>query len=574
MKISLRWCHAVSLLLPLAAAATACSAKEERWAAGGPADRAPGASPAPGPRPAAGGEPVAVTILYGSEKKTWLEQELAAFNAAGQATRSGRPIVASGKAMGSGEAMAAILGGTERPHVFSPASGAYVTLLNAAWQSRDGHTRPLAPAGEPLVLSPIVIAMWRPMAEALGWPARPLGWADVLAVGRDPRGWERLGRPEWGALKLGHTQPEQSSSGLLSVLAIAYAGARTTRGLSAADVPRIEPFLAGVEDAIVHYGKSTGFFADKMIERGPDYLSAAVLYENLVIESYARAPAMPLVAIYPVEGTFWAEHPFSVLDGDWVSAEAREAAGALLAFLRARPAQEQALALGFRPVDPEIAIGAPIDAAHGVDPKQPQTLLEVPDGAALEALLAAWRRTKKAADVVLVFDKSGSMVGRPLEEAKRGAKEFLAALDARDQVTLLCFDGRVYRPYGPVAVGGARAELAGRLDGISAGGETAVYDATHAAYALLEARRRASSHRIRAVVVMTDGTDNRSARTLDELRAELRGEDRAAAVFTIAYGGAPSRDALAALAADGGGSFSEGDVGSIIQIYRDLASFF
>jgi Ca-activated chloride channel family protein len=572
MKISLRWCHAATLLLPLAAAAVACSAKEELPAAGRPAGR--GADRGAGASSAAGGEPVAVTILYGSEKKTWLEQELLAFNASGQATRSGRPILASGKAMGSGEAMAAILDGTERPHVFSPASGAYVTLLNQAWQSRDGHTRPLAPAGEPLVLSPVVIAMWKPMAEALGWPGRPLGWADILAVGRDPRGWERLGRPEWGALKLGHTQPEQSSSGLLSVLAIAYAGAHATRGLAAADVPRIEPFLAGVEDAIVHYGKSTGFFADKMIERGPDYLSAAVLYENLVIESYARAPAMPLVAIYPVEGTFWAEHPFSVLDGDWVSAEEREAAAALLAFLRARPAQEQALALGFRPVDPAIPIGAPIDLAHGVDPKQPQTLLEIPDAGALDALLAAWRRTKKAADVVLVFDKSGSMAGRPLEEAKRGAKEFLTALDARDQVTLVCFDGRVYRPYGPVAVGGARVELAARIDGISAGGETAVYDATHEAYALLEARRRASSHRIRAVVVMTDGTDNRSARTLDDLRAELRGEDRAAAVFTIAYGAAPSRDALAALAADGGGSFAEGDVGSIIQIYRDLATFF
>ena len=36
--------------------------------------------------------------------------------------------------------------------------------------------RPLAPAGEPLVLSPIVIAMWRPMAEALGWPRESGRW--------------------------------------------------------------------------------------------------------------------------------------------------------------------------------------------------------------------------------------------------------------------------------------------------------------------------------------------------------------------------------------------------------------
>jgi len=565
-----RWCHTAVLLLLLAAAA--CGGKKEERK-GGAAATAGSSERGAGPAPE-GGPPLSLAILYGSEKKTWLEQQLAAFNATNPTTKGGRPIRATGKAMGSGEAMTAILDGTERPHIFSPASGAYVTLLNGAWQSRDGHTKALAPAGEPLVLSPIVIAMWKPMAEALGWPAKPLGWADILAVSRDPRGWEKHGRPEWGELKLGHTHPEYSNSGLLSVLAIAYAGARTTRGLAAADVPKIEPFMASVEDAIVHYGKSTGFFADKMIERGAGYLSAAVLYENLVIESYDRKPPMPLVAIYPVEGTFWSDHPFSVLDADWVDAPAREAAGVLLAFLKGKPAQQQAMALGFRPVDPELAIGAPIDPAHGVDPKQPQTLLEVPDGAALDALLAAWRRTKKAADIVFVFDKSGSMAGRPLEEAKRGAKEFLATLDARDEVTLMFFDSRVYPPFGPVQVGKARAALEGRIDGISAGGETAVYDATHAAYTLLAARRKTSAHRIRAVVVMTDGADNKSARKLAQLRAAVRSEDRAAAVFTIAYGAAPSREALQGLAADGGGAFSEGDVGSILQLYRDLAAFF
>jgi Ca-activated chloride channel family protein len=535
----------------------------------------PGSSAKPEPPPPPpDGPPIALSILYGSEKKTWLEGQLAAFNASSPTTKDGRPIVATGKPLGSGEAMTAILDGTEKPDVFSPASSAYLTLINASWQSRDGHTKPLAPAGEPLVLSPIVIAMWKPMAEALGWPAKPLGWSDILAVSRDPKGWAKYGRPEWGGMKLGHTHPELSSSGLLSVLAIAYAGGKTTRGLAAADVPKLEPFMAKVEDAIVHYGKSTGFFADKMIERGAGYLSAAVLYENLVIESYGRSPPMPLVAIYPVEGTFWSDHPFGVLDAPWVDAANREAAAVLLAFLKGKPAQEQALALGFRPVDPAIPIRAPIDLAHGVDPKQPQTLLEVPDAATLEALLGAWRRTKKAADIVFVFDKSGSMTGRPLEEAKRGAKAFLGTLDPRDQVTLMFFDGKVYPPFGPVAVGAAKAELEARIDGISAGGETAVYDAAHAAYAALSARRGPSAHRIRAIVVMTDGEDNRSRRTLDELRTELRSEDRAATVFTLAYGPAPSRAALQGLATDGGGAFAEGDVGSILGVYRDLASFF
>ncbi len=518
--------------------------------------------------------PLELSILYGSEKKSWLEQQITTFNASGATTKDGRSIRVVGKATGSGEAMTGILDGTEKPSVFSPASSAYITLLNQKWQTRDNHTKALAPAGEPIVLSPIVIAMWKPMAEALGWPGKQLGWADILKVSRDPKGWAALGRAEWGSMKLGHTNPEYSNSGLLSVLAIAYAGAGTTRGLGVADIPKIEPFMTSVEDAIVHYGKSTGFFADKMIERGPGYLSAAVLYENLVIESYGRSPPLPLVAIYPVEGTFWSDHPYSVLDAEWVDASEREAAAMFLAFLKAKPQQESAMALGFRPVDATIKIGAPIDVAHGVDPQQPQTLLEVPDGPTLDALIAAWRKTKKAADVVFVFDKSGSMNGQPLAEAKRGAKAFLATLDARDEVTLMFFDTTVHPPHGPVQVGKALADLESRIDGVPASGNTAVYDATLDAYALLAKRRKTSADRIRAVVVMTDGADTSSTRTFETVRKTIGGEDRAATIFTVAYGTNARRDELKSLAELGGGSFAEGDVASIIQVYRDLASFF
>ena len=48
---------------------------------------------------------------------------------------------------------------------------------------------------------------------------------------------------------------------------------------------RAAAFVRRVQASVVHYGRSTGFFADKMFARGPAYLSAAVLYENLVVES-------------------------------------------------------------------------------------------------------------------------------------------------------------------------------------------------------------------------------------------------------------------------------------------------
>lgn len=520
--------------------------------------------------------PVEVRIAYGSEKKTWFEEQAAAFQRAAPRTKSGRPIHLQLKAMGSGEAVQGILDGSLQPHVFSPASGAYIALLDQRWLSVAGRTKPISPAGEPVVLSPVVIAMWRPMAEALGWPGKQLGWSDLLRVARGSKGWAAFGRPEWGPFKFGHTHPEFSNSGLLGVLAEAYAGAGKTRGLTDADFAsdRTRTFVAEVESAVVHYGKSTGFFAEKMRERGPSYLSAAVLYENLVVESYASPGAMPLVAVYPLEGTFWSDHPYAVLDAPWVGADEREGAEAFLAFLKAKPAQERAVQLGFRPADPTVPVVAPIDAAHGVDPKQPQTLLEVPAGPLLEKLLALWSRAKRRADVELAFDKSGSMNGRPLAEAQAGARAFLQGLHDDDLASLVLFDHHIYPTVGPIALLKGRTELVGRIDELIAGGGTALYDATASAYAEALARAASDPHRIHALVVMTDGRDENSTISLQELINRLSREDAPVKVFTIAYGSQADIDILRRIAEAGQGASVKGSAETIVQVYQDVAAFF
>jgi len=525
---------------------------------------------------------VVLTVAYGSEKKTWLEEQARAFEASGATTKSGRRILVEGKALGSGEAQQEIVSGRLKAHVYSPASSAYLPLLNSAWTQATGRTQPVVGAGEPVLLSPLVIAMWKPMAEALGWPGRPIGWADLMKVAANPKGWAGYGHAEWGRFKLGHTHPEFSNSGLLSVLAEAYAGAGKTRGLRAADVesPKTLDLLKQIEGTVVHYGKSTGFFADKMLERGPGYISAAVLYENLVIESYSKqtdAP-FPLVSIYPVEGTFWSDHPYATLDAEWVGPEEKEAAEAFFGFLKGRPAQERALALGFRPADPAVPIASPVDAAHGADPQQPQTLLEVPDAEVLEKLLAVWRQTKKPTDVIFVFDKSGSMQGRPLAEAKVGAKRFLETLSDRDEVTLLFFDNNVYPPVGPTVLDAqGRAGLARRIDDTIASGGTALYGATAAAYKVAQARAKQQPGRIHAVLVMTDGRDESSTLTLAQLRQGLTSsdeQDAAVRVFTIAYGQGAEGGVLEGIAEAGKGSSARGSVDDIVQVYRDMASFF
>ncbi|MCC6553685.1 MAG: VWA domain-containing protein [Polyangiaceae bacterium] len=562
----------LALTILLLALAVACSDTEK-----GSGSPSPSGGPSAAPGKAA--EPVTLVVAYGSEKKTWLEEQAKKFESSPATTRSGRPIKITGQAMGSGEAVQGIVGGTLKPHVFSPASAIYITLLNSAWMTQTGKAKPISPAGDALVLSPIVVAMWKPMAEALGWPGKQLGWGDLLKVNADPKGWGAFGHPEWGRFKLGHTHPEYSSSGLLAVLAEAYAGAKKTRGLTAADLDAKATVerLREIEQTIVHYGKSTGFFSDKMLERGPAYLSASVLYENLVIESYSKPDStapFPIVAIYPVEGTFWSDHPYAVLDADWVGAEERDAAQVFLKFLKDKPQQERALALGFRPADPAIAINAPVDAAHGVDPKQPQTLLEVPDGPTLEKLLAVWRDAKKSSDVILVFDKSGSMGGTPLAEAKKGAKSFLDILHDRDDVTLIFFDGKVYPAVGPKQIGKEKAELVARIDATIADGQTALYDATAEAHKLALERAKKEPARIHAVVVMTDGKDEGSAMSLPALLGRFSEEEAPVKVFTIAYGQGADPTVLQQIADKAKGSTARGATDTIVAVYKDIAAFF
>src|SRR5262245_65227649 len=128
--------------------------------------------------------------------------------------------------------------------------------------------------------------MWKPMAEALGWGKKPIGWSDILALARNEQGWSAYGRNQWGAFKFGHTHPEFSNSGLISLLAEVYAATGKVTGLTVADVnkPNTAAYLEGIEQAVVHYGSSTGFFNKKILSNGPEDLSEAVLNVSTLLD--------------------------------------------------------------------------------------------------------------------------------------------------------------------------------------------------------------------------------------------------------------------------------------------------
>jgi Ca-activated chloride channel family protein len=563
------------VLAMLALAAVACGGGGS-GSRGGAGPAATGNAAADQPR-----NPDALQLLftYGSEKEEWIKEVTARFNDGGFKTAAGKPIYVEAVAEGSGESIDELLAGSRKAHLTSPASAAFIKLGNA--ESRTHTGKDLIGPTQNLVLSPVVIAMWKPMAEAIGWGARPVGWSDILALAREPRGWAAHGHPEWGPFKLGHTHPEYSNSGLISLLAETYAAVGKVTGLTLADVerPQTAAYVAGIESAIVHYGSSTGFFGKKMFEKGPGYLSAAVLYESVVIESTSPKYQLPfpVVAIYPKEGTFWSDHPVGIVEREWVTPEHREAAKVYVDYLLARPQQERAMQLGFRPSAVEIPLASPIDAAHGVDPKQPQTTLEVPPVEVIDAVRKLWHQNKKRSQITLVLDISGSMNDEhKLENAKAGAQQLISQLDADDTFSFLPFNNRLDWAVQGAALRDARDRAQATLQGVFASGGTALYEAVAEAY---DYQRRLSTKdpgRISAVVVLTDGEDTDSTLKLPELLAKIRGggESQNVPVFTIGYGRDANRAVLGQIAAATGARFYVGTPENIRSVFREISTFF
>jgi Ca-activated chloride channel family protein len=523
-----------------------------------------------------------ITVIYSPEKEAWFTPLVKEFNDRGVQVR-GKQVEVVAKAMDSGEALEAIVGG-EQPVVWSPASTLWVPLLNQRWQEKTGSTEPLAIYPEPLVVSPLVIAMWEDQARAMGYPERSIGWQEIISATLDPRGWGAYGHPEWGAFKLGHTNPYFSNSGLLSVAAEGYAAAGKVRDLTSQDLARPETrtYVQEIERAIIHYGESSEYFAQQMAQRGPDYASAAVLEEQTVVRLNSGAygkPPQRLVAIYPKEGTFWSDHPYVVLRGDWVTADEQAAALALRDFLLSRPAQEKALEEGFRPADTSISLAnSLIGPAAGVDPFQPQTVLEVPSADTLEALLQTWQAVRKRVNVLLVVDISGSMEDeKKLPAVQDGLVLFLNQLVTDDRVGILTFNDQITSLTDLTPLGPKRDQVVQQIYALSAGYKTKLRDVT--LEAVEEMTAAYDPARINAVVLMTDGIDTDSQRVRDDgtLLRELERvaqSDRPVRIFTIAYGDDADKNLLERIAEATEGRMVEGTPENIIRIYEILSSYF
>jgi Ca-activated chloride channel homolog len=541
------------------------------------------ASPPP-PCPAPPGA-VGVSFYSSNTKESWINAVTAAFNAQGFRTPSGNPIFVCVTHGTSGGHQQELRDGKIEPTAWSPGDQSWVDGINQLW--RDRHGRPLVTeACRATVYAPIGFAMWRPMAEAMGWPDRPIGWQEFVALATDPQGWGRYGHREWGPFKFGHTHPDHSNAGLLILTSLAHDVLEQQDPLTVeqASSPAFVAALRDLEQRTYHYGIQSRDLIDLMIQRGPDFLHATNTTEAETLRTNLRRRSelpQPLAFIFPAGGTHWTEQPFCILQADWVTAEQQEAAGVYRGYLLAHEQQALAPENYLRPVDRSVPLSGPFSLANGTDPRVTPAevpALESPSDDVSAMIRAAFHRAKKKATIIILLDVSGSMRGPKMANAIEATAGFLRQLDREDEVFIFAFGNAV----SEIAPGGtareAEEQLRDALDALEARGGTALYDAVcqgaERIQALRAAHVAAGEQRLYGLVLLSDGEDTASRAARADMYGCLPAPESGGGikVFTVMYGDDADRKVLEQVAAQTLGKLFAAEASSIADVYLAISA--
>jgi Ca-activated chloride channel homolog len=534
----------------------------------------------------------------------------------GRPTVDDRCVDLQVRPVGSVEAAGALAKGWDeavqgpRPDVWVPASSAWALQLQL--QLRAAGQPDLIGVERPKVAtSPLVLAMPKPMAQALGWPRRPMGWGDLLKLLTGPNGWKDLGHPQWGPFKLGRTDPTVSTPALEALIGTVYTATGQGGELSVETLAQrreqLGRLILGVERAPGPEGDTPASLLGNLqrADQGGSalgFLSAVPVDEKSVLDynqgnptgvpggaDQPTRPTVPLVAVYPKEGTLEADHPWIVLRAPWVDDAKRQAAAAFLHYLQSPPVQASFQRAGFRSASGEP--GPEATEANGLLPDQPTRVLPLPEPKVIAATLESWKAARKRSNVLAVFDVSGSMK-EPIPgtnatkmdlvraaairatylfagESNLGSWEFSTNLDGPR-------DYRERVPIGPVDAelvpGKTRREvlLASAAKLQATNGDTGLYDTALAAYRYM--KQHYAPDRLNLVVLLTDGIndDPGGGIGLPELLTRLKAErgGQPVRIITIAYGPDADETALRQIAqATGGAAYVSRDPKDIERIF-------
>jgi len=384
----------------------------------------------------------------------------------------------------------------------------------------------------PIAQSPVVVAMPEPVAKSVGWPARKLGWKDLLQQ-----------MTKGGNLRTGIVDPIRDAAGLSGLLALGQAAGAGAQAQSAK------------VGAIKSLAQSASALRDDLLQKFPHSgdqndiatsLSAAPLSEEDVVGYNAEKPPVPLVALYLDPSPPPLDYPFAIMP----EAELQKVAVAnnLSAQLQTAAFKNALAGSGLRAPDGSYGAGfaTPRGAPEASPPvKSPGSGENNGGGSAASGLdasvlsqaLGSWAAITLPGRVLAVFDVSGSM-NKPVPTAgglsraqvtQKAATQGLTLFDDKWSVGTWVFstdmNGKLpWKQIVPISpLVSAREDLQKAIGAIvpKPDGDTGLYDTLLAAYKTVQ--RGWQPGRVNSVILFTDGeNENPGGITQAKLVSELK----------------------------------------------------
>jgi tight adherence protein B len=178
-------------------------------------------------------------------------------------------------------------------------------------------------------------------------------------------------------------------------------------------------------------------------------------------------------------------------------------------------------------------------------------------------LVAASQASKKTFGVVLVLDTSYSMNGKPIAAALAAEKAFAAQRNPNEQLGVIEFN-RQATPTLPLTTSTTKISAA-LAPTPKLGGGTHIFDAVAQAEAMLTAAHISSG----SIVVLSDGADTGSTKTIDQVAKAAR--DANMRIYTIGLSDKTYKPGtLKALAAAGGGEYAQAKAQALAPLFDQL----
>ncbi|TQS39786.1 substrate-binding domain-containing protein [Cryptosporangium phraense] len=475
-------------------------------------------------------------------------------------------------------------GDVTRPDVWMPDSSTWI--LSAA---RRENVAPMLSGDHTSVAStPAVMAMPRPMAEALGWPSKQISWGDFIGLHFLNKTWKNYGHPDWGAIKLGMAEPTTSTAGLLSLVPISDRNADDKISLDEAKALLV--FARTVAD---RKPDSSAWFA--ALGKAKDQatalktISAFPALEHDIAAFNQTGPPVKLVPIYPGEGTVFADYPYTVLKASWVDSFRRRVAAEFLSYLQTSKAREAYGRAGFRTDDRSTRYAGGVLGDLGFSDQVGSVARTVGSASTVDRTVVYWSALERTTTFLAVVDTSGSMVEKlgdksRMQVVQEAAIKAISLFDDDSHVGLWQFSTNLvgnqdWRQVLPLTRAGSKDPKTGKsfrevgiqkVLGLTPGGNTGLYDTVLAAYKYMQ--QHWQPRQLNLVVVLTDGRnqdDNGISRAslLSQLHS-LTKPDRPVQVITLGLGDQVDEKELAQISgATGGQSYKAKDADDLERLW-------